>query len=102
MMLLIAFIVVFCQKQAVMTENVSYVKDVRFVDGVSPYDGAVEVLVGDTWVPVCAYSYDVGIHNSSAPVFCNMKGLPYFTMAYTTSRFTTIRIYRFHKLSLEC
>ncbi|XP_052236237.1 uncharacterized protein LOC127848005 isoform X4 [Dreissena polymorpha] len=77
-MLIIAFVVAFWQQHAVLTENVSYVKGVRFVGGVGMYDGFVEVLVGDTWDPVC-YMLDFFFDDSSAPVFCRMKGLPYVT-----------------------
>ncbi|KAH3847161.1 hypothetical protein DPMN_089478 [Dreissena polymorpha] len=60
------------------------VRDVRFVGGVGRYDGGVEVLVGDTWGPVCGSSNVNGrYYYSFAPVFCKMKGLRYFTQFYT-------------------
>ncbi|KAH3847557.1 hypothetical protein DPMN_089882 [Dreissena polymorpha] len=52
-------------------------RDVRFVGGVGLYDGTVEVRVGDTWGPVCGYTYTINRQYYSYPnnVFCNMKGL---------------------------
>ncbi|XP_052271435.1 scavenger receptor cysteine-rich type 1 protein M130-like [Dreissena polymorpha] len=66
------------------------VRDVRFVGGVGPYDGGVEVLVGDTWGPVCGYSYENGrSYYSFAAVFCTMKGLKYVTHRTTWRQNTT-------------
>ncbi|KAH3738502.1 hypothetical protein DPMN_045136 [Dreissena polymorpha] len=53
------------------------IKGVRLVDGVSLYDGFVEVLVGEVWGPVCVDGYinSQYFYSSTGGVFCRMLGL---------------------------
>ena len=46
--------------------------DVRLVDGVSEYEGRVELCESGKWYTVC----DDGINDNAAKVVCSQLGLP--------------------------